>query len=332
MPATHPISAWLLEHVCLILNARMVGEDGKTAWKRLRGRDFGQRLIGFLESVFYKQPPKGPQHDANGNMAPRMFPGIFLGYHHTSNCYRVATADGNVIKIRSVLRRPFADRWCAESIKSIKATPWSLRAIAAPDVIELGRPVEKPVGVEDDRVPIPRRLKITARILETYGTTDGCAQCSHIRAFRETKPGLQHTTICRKRIVDAMAATDAGANQLERFEARVDRAIASRIESGDVGAEQPQAQTEVDDDLADQRFAESVRLPPHPSERQAPAAPDPQHDDGPELYSPMHAREDEDMGETLTVGEIMRRMRRDSLRGHHTCDSRIPARTQEGGG
>ena len=102
MPPTHPISAWLLEHVCLILNARMVGEDGKTAWKRLRGRDFGQRLIGFLESVFYKQPPKGPQHDANGNMAPRMFPGIFLGYHHTSNCYRVATADGNVIKIRSV--------------------------------------------------------------------------------------------------------------------------------------------------------------------------------------------------------------------------------------
>ncbi len=184
VPATHPLPAWLLEHVCLILNARMVGEDGTTVWTRFRGPGSGQRLTGFLGSVFYKQPPNGPQRDVNGNMAARMFPGIFLGYRHTFNCYMVATADGNVINIRSVLRRPFADRWCAESIKSIKATPWSLRAITAPDVIELGRPVEKPVGVEDDNVPMPRRLKITARILETYGTTDGCAQCGHIRAFR----------------------------------------------------------------------------------------------------------------------------------------------------
>ena len=123
-----------------------VGEDGKTAWKRLRGRDFGQRLTGFLESVFYKAPPMGPQHDAKGNMAPRMYPGVFRGYHRNSNAYMVATAEGNVIKVRSVLRRPMADRWCAESIKSITATPWSLRAVAAPEVIELGPSVEKPVG------------------------------------------------------------------------------------------------------------------------------------------------------------------------------------------
>ncbi len=88
VPATHLLPAWLLEHVCLTLSARMVGEDGKTAWKRLRGRDFGQRLVCFLESVFYNQPPKGPKHDANGNMSARMFLGLFLGYHRTSNCYR----------------------------------------------------------------------------------------------------------------------------------------------------------------------------------------------------------------------------------------------------
>ena len=150
-----------------------VGEDGKTAWKRLRGRDFGQRLIGVVGSVFYKQPPKGPQHDAKGNMSARMYPGVFLGYHHTSNTYRVATAEGNVIKVRSVLHRPMADRWCAESMESITAIPWSLRAIAAPEVIELGPSVEKPVGVRDGTVSSPRRLKITAKILEAHGTADG---------------------------------------------------------------------------------------------------------------------------------------------------------------
>ena len=129
-----------------------------------------------------------------------------------------------------MLRRPCVDRRCADSTKSIAATTLSLRTITAPEVIELGPSVEKPVGVEDDRVPMPRRWKITAEILETYGTTDGCAPCSHIRAFRETKPGLQHAEICRKRITEAMAATDLGASRLERFEARVGRARASRIE------------------------------------------------------------------------------------------------------
>ena len=79
-------------------------------------------------------------------MAPRMPPGIFMGYHHSSNTYKVATAEGNVIRVRSVLRRPFADRWCADSIKSVTATPWSLRTITAPEVIELGPSVEQPVG------------------------------------------------------------------------------------------------------------------------------------------------------------------------------------------
>ena len=58
IPPTHPLSAWLVQHAALLINVCAVGEDGKTAWKRLRGRDFGQRLIGFGESVLYKQPPK----------------------------------------------------------------------------------------------------------------------------------------------------------------------------------------------------------------------------------------------------------------------------------
>ena len=121
-----------------------------------------------------------------------------------------------------------------------------------------------------------------------------------------------------------MAATEDGANQLERFEARVDRAIASRIESGDVGAEQPQAQpAQADDDLADQRFAESAMLPPHPRERQAPDA----HAGSDPEYPQAGDSEDEAMGETLTVAELQRRMHRQSLRGPHPCDSRVPTRT-----
>ena len=46
--------------------------------------------------------------------------------------------------------------------------------------------------------------------LEEFGTTDGCPQCSHVRAFRENKAGMAHTEACRKRIVEAMKAKQSG--------------------------------------------------------------------------------------------------------------------------
>ena len=223
IPPTHPLATWLVEHAALLINACAVGQDGKTAWKRLRGRDFGQRLVGFGEGVMYKQPPKGPQHDTEGNMAPRMFPGIFLGYHYFSNTYRVATESGDVVRVRSLMRRPMADRWQAAQIKSIRTTPWTLRATAAPARIELGEHVAKHESGHDEHVPQARRLKITLQTLAEYGTTDGCPQCRHVRMFGETKPGLAHSEPCRHRIVEAMRATAEGAARLERQDNRAQR-------------------------------------------------------------------------------------------------------------
>ena len=318
IPPTHPLSTWLLEHVCLLLNALHVGEDGKTAWRRLRGRDFGQRLIGFAENVFYKQPAKGPQHDVGGNMTARMFPGVFLGYHPTSNCYRVATAEGNVIKARSLLRRPLADRWNAETIKAIVATPWSLRSAANHERIELGKPVEKDEKPQDDQMPMPRRLRITLKTIEEYGTTDGCAQCSHVRAFREAKPGLMHSEPCRRRIIEAMSATDAGAVRLERHNTRVDRAIASRIEVADQRGRAAGADDgpPVREDVADDVLRKSSRLCPAPGGCGVPGAQGVPADEASHAETPgsdsdenplRSDSDDEAMGETLTVADIKAR-------------------------
>ena len=79
IPPNHPITSWILEHVALLHNICVVGDDGETSWARTRGRDFGQRLFGIFESVFWKPAPKGPQHDEDGNMGARMRPGIFVG-------------------------------------------------------------------------------------------------------------------------------------------------------------------------------------------------------------------------------------------------------------
>ena len=57
----HAIVPWLLEHTCLILNVRSRGTDGITPWERVKGRPFGQQVVGFGEVVLYKLPTKGPR-------------------------------------------------------------------------------------------------------------------------------------------------------------------------------------------------------------------------------------------------------------------------------
>ena len=104
-----------------------------------------------------------------------------LGYSHLSNTYLVATEEGDVIKTRSVLRRPEGDRWDLEKIKGIVVTPWSLRASSAPGAMELGQRVAKEPAAPEDAVPLPRRFKITMEVLEEFGATGGCPHCAHIR-------------------------------------------------------------------------------------------------------------------------------------------------------
>ena len=68
IPVAHPIVPWLLEHSAFLLNVKVRGSDGLTAWARVKGRPFGLQSIGFGESVFFKRPVKGPNAQPDGNM------------------------------------------------------------------------------------------------------------------------------------------------------------------------------------------------------------------------------------------------------------------------
>ena len=175
VPVHHPVTSWLLEHTSLLQNARVRGEDGMTAWARVRGRAFGQRLIGFGERILWKQPLKGPQHDAEGNMGPRLLPGIFLGYRRDATTYVIGLENGEMVESRAVTRRPMADRWKSELIEAITDTPWTMRTRTPAARVDLGADatVHPP---HPDQPSLPRRLKITMKMLKQHGTTDGCQQ------------------------------------------------------------------------------------------------------------------------------------------------------------
>ena len=118
IPVDHPVVQWMLEHVCLLLNAIVKGSDGLTAWTRVRGRPFSQQLLGFGEAVLYRYPGKGPRHQPDGNTGALGGQGIFLGYNRSSNTFAVGTPQG-VVHSRSITRRPDSERWQPEALAQL---------------------------------------------------------------------------------------------------------------------------------------------------------------------------------------------------------------------
>ncbi len=94
LPATHPVTAWMLEHAAFLRNILAIGDDGLTAWNRARGRDHGLDLYEFGETILYKLPGKGAAVAGRGNMAMNWEDGVFLGYRRDTLEYVIATADG----------------------------------------------------------------------------------------------------------------------------------------------------------------------------------------------------------------------------------------------
>jgi hypothetical protein len=228
IPADHAVSAWLLEHCCTVMNAVVRGDDGATGWARARGRPFGQRLVGFGEQVFAKLPIKGPQHGADGNMAPRHVIGTFVGYAKDSNSYRIVV-NNKVMNTRSIMRRPMSERWQIDAIEGITSTPWDL--LGKSEVRAKFKPNEEELEKFPDRQPgVPRRFKITKKDLEEVGYSEGCPQCDHIMRYGNNQPGLQHQERCRARVLAELAKILRGQQRLQANEDRIDQGLARLVE------------------------------------------------------------------------------------------------------
>ena len=222
VPTGHPIMAWLLEHVSLILNTRSRGSDGRTPWERVRGRAFGQRVLGFGESVFYQYPKKGPKSNQDGNMGSRAGDAVFLGFNRYANSYRLWT-DVGVVSARSLTRRMAKERWNSDVLSKISSTPWDLRG-------------ETPVEVEFEHndegdqeadargnAKGPRQIRITRLDLEKHGYTVNCPQCDYNRVHGRGQDGRMHTRACRDRIVEAIKRTPKGKARVREYEARAQK-------------------------------------------------------------------------------------------------------------
>ena len=97
---------WLVMHSGALISRFHRGQDGMTAFKRVRGKDFREDLCEFGECVWYMKP---------GSVGKDKFDrkwedGIWLGVVNESGENIIGTHEG-CIKVRAVKRKPIQQRW-----------------------------------------------------------------------------------------------------------------------------------------------------------------------------------------------------------------------------
>ena len=238
VPQAHPLTSWLVEYCAWMINVRVVGSDGLTAYQRVRGRAYAKRLVPFGELALVHLPPKGPERREGGALDPRAKQGLVLGYGMMSHSYCMYV-DGVVRYVRSIQRMPLSQRWSAELLQEMSVTKQDLHGGRG----ARATPFTDRVAPEDEQVLKPtraaRRLELRQGDFDPslggFGWTEHCPKCDHARTHGWRSSGnKQHTQTCRSRIEAALAQTDAGRRRLEHNKERLDRYTADHHDPGDV--------------------------------------------------------------------------------------------------
>ena len=176
IPPEHPVIGWIVPHVAWTLTTRAKGEDGKTAYERVRLRPFTTRMIEFGECCRHKLN-KNDLKDA-GTLAARWSTGIFLGICTMTGRYLIW--DGNTcVAARTVVRLPDVQKWDMTKIAAIAQRPWELHEkIEAPVIFREAAETAEAEKAEPMLRNV-RKLYIKRADVEAYGYTQGCPKCGH---------------------------------------------------------------------------------------------------------------------------------------------------------
>ncbi len=127
VPDDLPIMEWALEHACFLLNKFNVGHDGMTPHERATGRKWKRPILEFGEAVMAKlslqRRNKGRTRKQKRKLAPRAIPAVWVGQVGRTGEHIVIKENGDAVRCRTVKRNAPEDRWLAEKVMLIKATP-----------------------------------------------------------------------------------------------------------------------------------------------------------------------------------------------------------------
>ena len=229
----HPLSMWMVEHCATILNVRAVGQDGRTPWRRIKGREFNMRMLAFAEQALYKLPVKGPEKIKRGNAAPNFKQATHVGFGKVDCEHRLVDGEGELVTSRHVMRVPVESRWSPSSLRPVTSTPW--KSSMPRERTELLIEREAEVLAQEVAEKPPRRLYIMPWVLTKFGYAQGCAQCAYRSVHGRAEEGVTHPNGCRERIWRSLLGSQDGRDRsvVKRHTDRTDEEIATALQRED---------------------------------------------------------------------------------------------------
>ena len=228
LPGTHAVTCWLVEHCADLLNKYQLGEDGRTAYHRLRGKSWRHEMVEFGEKVHYRVNLKSLSHQYK--LEGRWGEGFFMGIKWRTGESWIAT-DGGIVKASAIRRVGAHRRWDAEALLRVKGVPWDhVQKDSVPGEVQvrwLDPSLLPKSSVDEDIGPKRRRARINKQDLLKHGFTEGCLGC---RAMIQGGEPRNHTEACRSRVEEAMQATSEGKARVQQAKERLDMEMARYVE------------------------------------------------------------------------------------------------------
>ena len=94
----HPCITWMVENVADIINKFKIGQDGRTAYERLKGKTYTGVIHEFGSVILHRIPGK-PE---GGLMLERWVQGVWHGKRFTTDERVIGLENGKVVRTRNV--------------------------------------------------------------------------------------------------------------------------------------------------------------------------------------------------------------------------------------
>ena len=225
------IVLWMVRWAAIMCSRYLVGSDGRTAYERRKGRRCKLPVVPFGETVWYRKVRDNKER--RNKFLSEWEEGLWLGHTKSSNEAVIGTNEG-VVRAYAIRRKEEGQRWCAARIRNLQGTPQqpdpSKAGISIPVSVRFD-----PRGSDDEAIPTQplrkeagRRMRLTERLFDKYGHSEGCGGCqAQVAGMSDRKP---HTEECRRRIGEAMEENAEGRDQKKKDEERMNRRIAEELE------------------------------------------------------------------------------------------------------
>ena len=229
--ARQPVMEWIIPHAADCINRFLIGEDGRTPHFRIHAKMFSAKVFEFGEQVL-ALPKRKRQVQRKTSLASRWHESTWLGFDTRSNEHIVAiNKSGVAVKVRTLRPRPESQRWSAEAIENIIATPDAPNPKDPSQRAAKGARETRGMEKEDDaegghklgEAPIRRQegftrnFRITDKLIEKFGYTPGCRGCE---AKIEGTSREAHSAQCRQRLEEEMLNDEIERQAIERRNAR----------------------------------------------------------------------------------------------------------------